>query len=129
MTKNISVKLPDNSQIEIEKNSDFFQLAENIGPRLAKDAIAARTDGKLVDLKKKVPDKSSVGIITFHNDDIGKKIYWHSTSHIMAQAVKSLFRDVKLGIGPPIEHGFYYDFEKKPPFTEEDLQKIEKKMA
>ncbi len=129
MTKNISVKLPDNSQIEIEKNSNFFQLAEIIGPRLAKDAIAARTDGKLVDLKKNVPDKSSVGIITFHNDDVGKKIYWHSTSHIMAQAVKSLFRDVKLGIGPPIEHGFYYDFEKKTSFTEEDLQKIEKKMS
>lgn len=129
MAKKITVKLPDNSQMQLEAGSDFFQLAGRIGPRLAKDAIAARVDGKVVDLRMKVPDKASVGIITFGSDDVGKEIYWHSTSHILAQAVKSLFPEVKLGIGPAIDSGFYYDFDKESPFTDKELEKIERKMA
>jgi len=129
MSKSITVKLPDNSQIKAKEGIDLFQLAQEIGPRLAKDAIAGRLDGKLVDLHEKVPDKSSIGIITFSTDDIGKHIYWHSTSHILAQATKSLFPEVKLGIGPSIENGFYYDFKRAESFTENDLEKIEQKMA
>lgn len=129
MAKKISVKLPDNSQMELDEGQTFADLAEKIGPRLAKDALVARLDGKMVDLNKKVPDKSSVGIVTFSTDDIGKSVYWHSTSHVLAQAVKELFPEVKLGIGPAIEEGFYYDFGQKNPFTEADLEKIEKRMA
>lgn len=128
MAKSITVKLPDNSQIELDEDFDFSQLAQKIGPRLAKDAIAATVDGHLVDLKSKVPDKTSVGIVTFHSDDIGKSVYWHSTSHILAQAVKALSPEVKLGIGPAIDNGFYYDFDRKEPFTEQELGKIEQKM-
>jgi len=129
MSKSITVKLPDNSQIKAEEGIDLFQLAQKIGPRLAKDAIAGRLDDKLVDLREKVPDKSSIGIITFGTDDIGKLIYWHSTSHVLAQAAKSLFPEIKLGIGPAIDNGFYYDFERAESFSEEDLVKIEQKMT
>ncbi len=129
MAKTITVKLPDNSQMQLDEGQDFLHLAEKIGPRLAKDAIAARLDGKLVDLKRAVPDKATIGIITFNTDDVGKEIYWHSTSHILAQAVKSLMPKVKLAIGPSIENGFYYDFGKDSTFTDADLLEIEKKMA
>ena len=129
MPKKIKIKLPDNSQMELEEGNNFADLAEKIGPRLAKDAIAARVDGKLIDITAPVPDKSSVGIVTFSTDDIGKSVFWHSTSHVLAQAVKEIWPEVKLGIGPSIEEGFYYDFERETPFVEEDLEKIEKKMA
>ena len=129
MAKKIKVKLPDNSQMEIDEGRTFADLAEQIGPRLAKAAIAARVDGKLVDITAKVPDKSAVGIVTFDTDDIGKSVYWHSTSHILAQAVKELWPQIKLGIGPSIDEGFYYDFDRKTSFAEDELEKIEMKMA
>ncbi|MDI6839618.1 MAG: threonine--tRNA ligase [bacterium] len=91
------------------------------------DAIAAYVNGELKDLSYMLNKNSVVKPVTF-KDEEGKKIYWHSTAHIMAQAVKDLFPKVKLGIGPAIEDGFYYDFDAPRPFTPEDIDKIEKKM-
>lgn len=91
------------------------------------DIIAARVNGKLVDLSYQPQEGDVIEPITFDDDD-GKQIYWHSTAHIMAQAVKELFPNAKLAIGPAIEKGFYYDFEVDRPFTTEDLEKIEAKM-
>jgi len=90
-------------------------------------ALGARINGILSDLKITPPSRSIVEIVDW-NDADGKSIYWHTSSHILAQAVKELFPDVKLGIGPAIEDGFYYDFYKETPFTQEDLEKIEEKM-
>jgi threonyl-tRNA synthetase len=90
-------------------------------------ALGARINGILSDLKITPPSSSIVEIVDW-NDADGKSIYWHTSSHILAQAVKELFPDVKLGIGPAIEDGFYYDFYKETPFTQEDLDKIEEKM-
>lgn len=90
-------------------------------------ALGARINGILSDLKITPPSRSIVEIVDW-NDTDGKSIYWHTSSHILAQAVKELFPDVKLGIGPAIEDGFYYDFYKETPFTQEDLEKIEEKM-
>ena len=90
-------------------------------------ALGARINGILSDLKITPPSSSIVEIVDW-NDADGKSIYWHTSSHILAQAVKELFPDVKLGIGPSIEDGFYYDFYKETPFTQEDLEKIEEKM-
>jgi len=90
-------------------------------------ALGARINGILSDLKITPPSSSIVEIVDWKDAD-GKSIYWHTSSHILAQAVKELFPDVKLGIGPAIEDGFYYDFYKETPFTQEDLEKIEEKM-
>ncbi|HEX9911761.1 MAG TPA: threonine--tRNA ligase, partial [candidate division Zixibacteria bacterium] len=91
--------------------------------------LIAKVKGELKDLAKISGYESSkdLKLLTFEDPE-GQKIYWHSTSHIMAQAVQDLFPDTKLGIGPAIEEGFYYDFDKKEPFTPEDLKKIEKRM-
>jgi threonyl-tRNA synthetase len=91
------------------------------------NAIAAFVEGKPVDLNYAIENDATLKPITF-GDEEGKKIYWHSTSHIMAQAVMELFPDTKLAIGPAIQDGFYYDFERPQPFTPEDLKKIEKRM-
>lgn len=93
------------------------------------NALAIRVNGKLMDISSSdnIPPQSSVEVITFDSKE-GKEIYWHSTSHIMAHAVKDLFPDVKVAIGPAIEEGFYYDFDKPDPFTPGDLEKIEKRM-
>jgi len=101
-------------------------LAEFDAP-LTKSALAAQIDGKEVDLSTKVVQDSQLQILTFESPQ-GKRIYWHSTAHILAQAVKDLFPEVKLGIGPSIDEGFYYDFERETPFTPDDLEKIQIRM-
>jgi threonyl-tRNA synthetase len=104
------------------------EVAEKIGSRLAKDALAIKIDGQLQDLNIPVDHNAAVEIVTFNAPE-GRDVYWHSTSHLMAQAVKQLFPQAKLAIGPSIEEGFYYDFDLDRPFTPEDLVKIEKRMA
>ena len=123
----ISVRLPDGKKLEVKKGSSALEVAEKIGKRLAEAALAAAVDGVLADLTKPLEKNCELRIITFADKE-GKEIYWHSTSHLMAQAVKQLFPEVKLAIGPAIEEGFYYDFERKEPFTPDDLGSIEKKM-
>ena len=124
----IQLRLPDGSQRSMPAGITGQAIAEKIGSRLAKDALAIRLDGRLQDLNLPVENDSSIEIVTF-GSDAGRDIYWHSTSHLMAQAVKQLFPTVKVAIGPAIEEGFYYDFDHERPFTPEDLERIEARMA
>ncbi len=124
----ISVKLPDGSKREIDKGATAAALATTIGRGLLKAALAAEVDGRLVDLGTPIESDADVRIITFDSPE-GREIYRHSASHIMAQAVKDLFPGVKVTIGPSIEDGFYYDFDRDAGFVPEDLEKIEARMA
>ena len=127
MSNKITVILPDKSKKEYKKGIPVSDILKDIDLRLAKNALAAKINGEIVDLSKNIDEDSEVQILTFDSQE-GRKIFWHSTSHVMAQAVQNLFPEVKLAIGPSIEEGFYYDFDKKEPFTPDDLEKIEKKM-
>lgn len=123
----IRVSLPDGSVKELEQGMNVQELAASIGAGLAKAAIAAKVDGELVDLTAALHDGANVEIITEKSPE-ALDIIRHSTSHLMAQAVKSLFPAAKVTIGPAIENGFYYDFDVDAPFSLEDLEKIEAKM-
>lgn len=123
----IKIKLKDGSIKEYEKGTTVMQIVESISQGLAREAAAADLDGKLVDLSTPVEKDSSLNILKF-DDDEGKKAYRHTASHILAQAVKRLYPDAKLAIGPAIDSGFYYDFDLNSPFSPEDLEKIEKEM-
>lgn len=124
----IEVSLKDGSKKEISSPMTVFEFAKSISEGLARNATCAEVDGKVVDLRYVVDKNCSVNILTFENSEEGKKAFWHTTSHMLAQAVKRLFPDVKLAIGPSIENGFYYDFETQIPFSQEDLKKIEDEM-
>jgi len=123
----ITVTLPDGSSKSLQKGARVYDLAAAIGTGLAKAALAGKINGNLVDLSALLPDGAHVEIITGKSPE-ALEIIRHSTSHLMAQAVKSLFPKAKVTIGPAIETGFYYDFDVDPPFTPEDLEKIEEKM-
>ncbi len=123
----IKVKLKDRSERRFEKGTVISQVLDKSFPDLKNEAIAAKVNGEAVDLDEKIFSDCQLEILTFDSQE-GKKIFWHSTSHILAGAVKEIFPEVKLGIGPPIEEGFYYDFDKDTPFTPEDLKEIENKM-
>jgi len=124
----IKVGLPDGKTIEAKKGSTPLEIAKHIGRKLAEDAIVAKVDGELVDLTARLEKDCELKILTF-KDAEGKNVYWHSASHLMAQAVKRLFKNnVKLTLGPPIEEGFYYDMDKDAPFAPDDLAAIEKEM-
>ena len=123
----IKITLKDGSVKEIEKPMSIFEVARIISEGLARMATAGEVDGEVKDLRFVVEKDCTLNILTFDSLD-GKKAYWHTTSHIMAQAVKRLFPDVKLAIGPAIDEGFYYDFDVEKPFTEEDKTKIEEEM-
>ena len=124
----ISIHLPDGSSKTLTEGATVYDVAAAIGTGLAKAAIAGRVDGNLVDLAAPVPDGSRVEIVTEKSAD-ALDIIRHSTSHLMAQAVKELYPEAKVTIGPAIENGFYYDFDVEKPFSPEDLEKIERKMA
>ena len=109
---------------EYEADTTVAQIAQSIGAGLYKAACAGKIDGKVVDLRTPVENDCNLEILTFDDAD-GKKAYWHTTSHIMAQAVKRLFPDAIFAIGPAIENGFYYDFDLPRTLTPEDLGKIE----
>ena len=123
----MKIKLRDNSEIELQENSSVLDLAKAISEGLARNAMAGEVNGEVKDLRYVLKEGDTVNILTFDSEN-GKKAYWHTTSHILAQAVKRLFPDVKLAIGPAIENGFYYDFDVEKPFSEEDLQKLEVEM-
>ena len=123
----VTVALPDGSTRSVPKGTTVRAIAESIGPRLAKDALAGKLDGKIVDLVMPVDADAALEIITWKSPDAAP-IYRHSTAHLTAQAVKRLFPDVQIGIGPPIENGYYYDFLPQRPFTPDDLEAIEKEM-
>lgn len=123
----VVVTLPDGSKREYADAVTVGEIAASIGAGLAKAALAGKVDGKLVDFSHKVTADAAVSIIT-GRDPEGLEIIRHSTAHLMAQAVKELFPEAQVTIGPAIENGFYYDFSYSRPFTPEDLQKIEERM-
>jgi threonyl-tRNA synthetase len=126
-TDAVTVTLPDGSTRSIPRGRTVREVAQGIGPRLARDAWAGKLDGKVVDLVTPIDSDASLEIITGKSAD-AVPIYRHSTAHLTAQAVKRLFPDVQIGIGPPIENGYYYDFNPARPFTPEDLAAIEAEM-
>ena len=123
----IVITLPDGSQKPVESGTRPIDVAQAISPRLADAAIAAKINGELVDLNRPIDKDASVQILTA-KDPESLYIYRHSTAHLLAAAVLELYPETKLGIGPPIDNGFYYDFDRAVPFTPDDLEKIEKKM-
>jgi len=123
----IKICLKDDSILEVESGTTVFEIAKKISEGLARVALAGEIDGKVRDLRYEIKNDAKVNILTF--DDLeGKKAYWHTTSHIMAQAVKRLYPNTKLAIGPAIDEGFYYDFDVEKPFTDKDKAKIEEEM-
>jgi len=125
--KEIGVALPDGSNRSLEEGATVLDLARAIGAGLARNAIAGKVNGAPVDLSTVLHDGDQVEIITEKSSE-ALDIIRHSTSHLMAQAVKSLFPEAKVTIGPSIENGFYYDFDVETPFSPDDLEKIEAKM-
>lgn len=123
----INVKLKDGSVREINEGSNIYDLASSISKNLAKVAIIGEINGTLVDLSYKLKNNDEVNILTY-DDERAIEVMRHSTSHVMAQAVKRLYKNVKVAIGPTIDNGFYYDFDLENPLTLEDLNKIEKEM-
>jgi threonyl-tRNA synthetase len=124
----MNVQLPDGSRREVPDNATVLDVASAIGKRLAKDAIAGKVDGKVVDVYAKVPDGAKVEIVT-PKSEAGLDTIRHSTAHLMAMAVQELFPGTQVTIGPVIENGFYYDFATDRPFSDDDLRRIEEKMA
>ncbi len=125
----IKVTLKDGSNLEIEKGASILDVAKKISEGLARVATCGEVNGEIKDLRYELNEDCNLVIHTFSDDDLeGKKAYWHTSSHIMAQAVKRLFPDVKFAIGPAIDDGFYYDFDVERPFTDEDKVKIEEEM-
>jgi len=124
----IRVTLPDGSEKRLPQGSTGADLAKAIGPGLAKAALAVRVNGNVWDLTRPLPDGASVAILT-DKDPQALDVLRHSSAHVLATAVRQLFPHAKIGFGPPIEDGFYYDFEVPQPFAPEDLEAIEKKMA
>ncbi|MCF0126607.1 MAG: threonine--tRNA ligase [Clostridia bacterium] len=125
----IKVSLKDGSILEVEKGTSILEAANKISEGLARNATCGEINGEIKDIRYEIQEDCNLVIHTFKSDDIeGKKAYWHTTSHIMAQAVKRLFPDVKFAIGPAIAEGFYYDFDVENPFTEEDKENIELEM-
>ena len=124
----IKVTLKDGSVKEFEKPMSILDIAKSISEGLARVATAGEVNGKTEDLRFVVKEDCKLNILTFDATLEGKKAYWHTTSHIMAQAIKRLYPDTKLAIGPSIDEGFYYDFDLEHRFSEEDYEKIEAEM-
>src|SRR3954453_2743317 len=122
------IRLPDQSVKHFDAPVTVAQVAASIGPGLAKAALAGKVNGKLVDTSYRIDGDADLAIVT-DKDAEGLDVLRHSTAHLLAYAVKELFPDAQVTIGPVIENGFYYDFSYKRPFTPEDLEAIEKKMA
>ncbi len=122
-----NITLPDGSRKRFDGPVSVAEIASSIGPGLAKAALAGKVDGKLVDLSHVIESDAQVAIVT-EKDPEGLDIIRHSTAHLLAYAVKELFPDAQVTIGPVIENGFYYDFAYKRPFTPEDLERIEARM-
>jgi threonyl-tRNA synthetase len=128
VTGAIRVTLPDGNQREVPRGTSARQVAEGIGPGLARAALAARVNGSIWDLDRPLEKDTTLAILTDRDPD-ALEVLRHSSAHILATAVRELFPGAGIGFGPPIEDGFYYDFQVDRPFTPEDLARIEAKMA
>jgi len=124
---NMQITFPDGAVKEYPRGTTAREIAQSIGPRLASDALVAKVDGHLIDLASPVESSGPIQFVTPSSPE-GLQVYRHSSAHLLAAAVLELFPDAHPGIGPPTDTGFYYDFYREKPFTEEDLKKIEEKM-
>lgn len=124
---NIEITFPDGNKREYPKHTTALEIAESISSGLARQVVTAKVNGQVVDCNTPIQENATIELVKF-DSDLGKEVYWHSTAHLMAQAVQELFPNVKVTIGPAIENGFYYDFDTEEPFTDADLEKIEAKM-
>ncbi len=123
----IKIKFPDGKEKEFEMGVTPFLVAQSISERLADEVLAAKVDGSVIEMQRPIYKDTDIHFLKF-DDEEGKEVYWHSTSHLMAHAIKSLYPEAKFGVGPAIENGFYYDFDINKKLDEEDLRKIEEKM-
>src|SRR6059058_4032547 len=123
----LNVTLPDGSSQTVAAGTRPIDIANSISPRLAADAIVARVNGELQDLARPLEQDARLEILTTRNAE-ALQVYRHSTAHLLAAAVLELFPETQLGIGPPTDTGFYYDFQRDTKFTPEDLEKIEARM-
>ncbi len=123
----IQITLPDGATREVPSGTTAAEIAQQISPRLAKEALVARTNGELIDLSRPLDHDTKLSILTAKDPD-AVQVFRHSAAHLLAAAVLELYPSVKLGIGPPIDNGFFYEFVRDEPFTQDDLAKIEAKM-
>ena len=123
----MKITLKDGSVKEYEGSRSVLDIAKDISEGLARAATSAKVNGDIVDLRREISEDCELELLTFDSDE-GKGAFWHTTSHIMAQAVKRLYPETKLAIGPSIDNGFYYDLDRETPFVAEDLEKIEAEM-
>src|SRR3954466_16365760 len=124
---NIQITLPDGSTQSVAAETRPIDIAKGISPRLADAAITAKVNGELFDLTRPIEKDATVEILTPKNPE-SLEGYRHSTAHLLAAAVLELYPETQLGIGPPIENGFYYDFDRATPFPPADLEKVQKEM-
>ena len=124
----VKITFPDGSVKEFAKGTTAYQVAERISPRLAADSLAASVNGATVDLSHPIEEDASIRFFKWEDDE-GKRAFWHTSSHLLAEALETLYPGIKFGIGPAIENGFYYDVDAPVPITEADLPKIEQKMT
>ncbi|TLS39158.1 threonine--tRNA ligase [Pseudalkalibacillus caeni] len=127
MADQLKITFPDGSIKEFEKGTTAEEIASSISPGLKKKSLGAKLNGKLVDLRRPIQEDAKIELITYDNEE-GLEMLRHSTAHLLAQAVKRLYPDVKLGVGPVIESGFYYDIDTAESISVEDFPKIEKEM-
>ena len=123
----IKITFPDGSVREFEQGTTAYQIAASISPRLAADSLAASVNGTTVDMTRPIEEDASIRFFKW-DDAEGKHAFWHTSSHLLAEALEALYPGIKFGIGPAIENGFYYDVDTPTPITEADLATIEKKM-
>jgi threonyl-tRNA synthetase len=125
---NVNITLPDGSTRSYEAGVSAMEVAKSISEGLARNVLSAKVNGKVWDANRPITEDADVTLLTW-NDEDGKSTMWHSSAHLMAEALESFYPGIKLAIGPPIENGFYYDIDFEDyEFSEEDLPKIEKKM-
>lgn len=127
MSNKVNITFPDNSVREFDKGVSAYEIAVSISKKLAEEILTAEINGKMVDINSPVNEDAKIVLHKFDSEE-GKHVYWHTTSHIMAQAIEELYPGAKFGVGPAIESGFYYDIDSEKKFTDEDLVKIENKM-
>ncbi|MFO0359540.1 MAG: TGS domain-containing protein, partial [Flavobacteriales bacterium] len=124
----INITLPDGSVRQVEQGTTALAVAQSISEGLARNVLSAEVNGEVVDATRPITNDATLRLLTW-NDDNGKATMWHSSAHLMAEALESLYPGIKLAIGPPIENGFYYDVDfNGHAFSQEDFSKVEKKM-
>lgn len=123
----IKIILKDGTEKNVEKGTRVIDVAKEISEGLARNIVGAKLNGELLDLKREIPEDGELVFLKF-DDEEGKEFFWHTSSHVLAQAIKRIFPDAKLAIGPAIDHGFYYDIDVDHKITPEDLEKIEDEM-